>query len=83
MFSPLLCFATFNKSSTPKNPDSRASSCVISGNPILSIESTSIAPSPIVYRFPTVTRGPNQNRTLHLISPLFTPSRSLFVNVTR
>jgi hypothetical protein len=40
------CFSqTFSKSTTPKKPDSRASSGVISGRPIGLIESTSIAPS--------------------------------------
>jgi len=42
MFSPLPCFATLkHRSRTPRNPDSRASSGVMSGNPIVSIESTS------------------------------------------
>ena len=52
----------------------------MSGNPIISIESISIAPSPIGYRAPTRTCGCIQNRTLHVISPRRTPSRSLFVN---
>jgi hypothetical protein len=52
----------------------------MSGNPIGSIESITIAPSPIGYRAPTRTCGCTQNRTLHVISPRRTPSRSRFVN---
>src|SRR5580700_2275549 len=81
MFSPLPCFATFSRSNTPRNPDARASSGVISGNPIVSIESTSISPSSRRYRLPTVTRGVIQIRTLHESPPRRTPSRSRFVNV--
>src|SRR5688572_32333245 len=33
-FSPLPCFATLNRSRTPRKPDSRANSGVISGKPI-------------------------------------------------
>jgi len=35
------------------------------------------------YRPPTLTRGPIQNRTLHVIPPRRIPSRSRFVNVMR
>src|ERR1035441_8878738 len=45
MFSLLPCFATFSRSTTPRKPDSRANSPVISGRPIGLIESTSISPS--------------------------------------
>src|ERR1035441_10679471 len=45
MFSPLPCFATLSRSTTPRKPDSRANSPVISGRPIGLIESTSISPS--------------------------------------
>ena len=49
------------------NPDARASSGVISGNPIGSIESTSTSPSSILYRPPTRTCSRNQIRTVQVI----------------
>lgn len=80
MFSPLPCLATFRRSSTPRNPDSRASAGVMSGNPIGSIESTSISPSSMRYRRPALTRGLIQMRTELVISPRRTPSRSRLAN---
>src|SRR6267142_3319676 len=65
----------------PRKPDSRANSGVISGKPIGVIESTSISPSSIRYRAPTLTWGRVQFRTLQVISPRRTPSRSRLVNV--
>lgn len=41
----------------PRKPDSRASAGVMSGKPTGSIESTSISPSSIAYREPTLTWG--------------------------
>ena len=70
-------------SRTPRNPDSSASSGVISGNPICSIESTSISPSSIRYRPPSLTRGLIQILTLHVMSPRRTPSRRRFANSMR
>jgi hypothetical protein len=46
-----------------------------------SIESTSISPSSMRYRPPTLTCGRVQIRTLQVISPRRTPSRSRLVNV--
>src|ERR1700682_5044619 len=68
---------------TPRKPDSRASSGVISGKPIGVIESTSIAPSSMRYRAPTLTWGRAQIRTLQVISPRRTPSRSRLVNTMK
>src|SRR5579862_2065148 len=53
----------------------------MSGRPIGSIESTTIAPFSIGYFPPTRTRGRIQMRTLQVISPRRTPSRSRLVNV--
>ena len=55
----------------------------MSGNPIGSIESTSISPSSIRYRAPTLTRGLIHIRTLQVISPRRIPSRSRLVNVMK
>jgi hypothetical protein len=60
----------------PRKPDSRASSGVISGSPIGLIDSTSISPSSMGYRLPTVTWGRIHIRTLQVISPRRTPSRN-------
>src|SRR5260370_26540915 len=81
MFSPRPCFATLSKSITPRKPDSRARSPVISGRPIGVIESISISPSSIRYRLPTLTCRRFQIRTLHVIFPLRTSSRRRFVKV--
>jgi len=81
MFWPRPCFATLSKSRTPRNPDSRASSGVMSGNPIVSMESISMAPSSMRYLLPTETCGRVQKRTLHVISPRRTPARSRLVNI--
>lgn len=64
----------------PRNPDSRANCGVISGKPIGVIASTSISPSSILYRPPTFTWGRIQMRTLQVISPRWTPSRSRLAN---
>src|SRR3974390_3885412 len=58
MFSPRPWFATLSRSRIPRNPDSRPSSGVISGNPIGSIESISISPSSMRYRRPHPAAGP-------------------------
>ncbi len=81
MFWPRPCLATLSRSRTPRKPDSRANSGVISGKPIVSIESTSISPSSIRYRAPTFTCGRVHIRTLHVISPRRTPSRRRLVNI--
>ena len=47
-FVPLPCFAIFNKSTRPLNPDSRASSAVTSDISICSIESISMCPTPVL-----------------------------------
>src|SRR5437764_131620 len=69
-------FGLLVKSLTPRKPDSRANSGVISGNPIGLIESTSIVPSPMRYRARTLTRGRVHILTQQVISPRRTPSRS-------
>jgi hypothetical protein len=53
----------------------------MSGNPIGSIESTSISPSSMRYRRPTLTRALIQMRTELVISPRRTPSRSRLANI--
>jgi hypothetical protein len=63
-----------------EEPDSRASSGVISGKPMFSMESISISPSSIRYREPTLMWGQVQIRTLQVISPLRTRSRRRLVN---
>src|SRR5260370_2703648 len=83
MFLPLPCFATLSRSTTPRKPDSRANAGVISGKPIGLIESTSIAPSSMRYRVPTLTWGRVHIRTLQVISPRRTPSRSRFANTMK
>src|ERR1017187_3841703 len=83
MFSPLPCFATLSRSTTPRKPDSRANCPVISGRPIGLIESTSISPSSIRYRLPTLTWGRVHIRTLQVISPRRTPSRRRLANTMR
>src|SRR5262245_27547809 len=55
----------------------------MSSKPMGSTESTSISPSSIGYRPPTVTCGRIQMRTLQVISPRRTPSRSRFVKSIR
>src|SRR5450755_3849737 len=75
MLFPLPCFATLSRSSTPRKPDSRANSGVISGNPIGVTDSISISPSPMRYRWPSVTWGLVQILTLQVMSPRTTPSR--------
>ncbi|HEX5161776.1 MAG TPA: hypothetical protein VFV88_08640 [Steroidobacteraceae bacterium] len=47
-FAPLPCLAIFNRSTTPLNPDSRASSGVISDHSIAWTESISISPTPVL-----------------------------------
>jgi hypothetical protein len=54
---------------------------VMSENPIVSMESISMAPWPMRYLLPTKTCGRVQKRTLQVISPLRTPSRSRLVNI--
>src|ERR1700687_1876122 len=68
MFSPLPCLATLSRSIKPRKPDSRANSGVISGKPIGLIESTSIAPSSMRYRAPTLTCGRVHIRAVQGIS---------------
>jgi hypothetical protein len=68
---------------TPRKPDSRANSGVISGNPMGLIESTSISPPSIRYRAPILTWGRVHIRTLQVISPRRTPSRSRLVNTMK
>src|SRR5437867_7697265 len=55
----------------------------MSGKPIGVIESTSIAPSSIRYRAPTLTWGRVHIRTLQVISPRRIPSRKRLVKTTR
>jgi len=62
-----------------QKPDSRANCGVISGKPSGSIESTSISPSSMRYRPPTLTWGRFQMRTLQVISPRRTRSRRRLV----
>src|ERR1039458_1433354 len=83
MFSPLPCFATLSRSTTPRKPDSRANCPVISGRPIGLIESTSISPSSIRYRLPTLTWGRVHILTLQVISPRRTPSRRRLAKTMR
>ena len=52
------------------------------GNPIVSMESITNAPSSTRYRTPTVTCGRVQNRTVQVITTRRTPSRSRLRNVT-
>ena len=66
-----------------RKPDPRANSGVMSGKPIGVIESTSISPSSILYRVPTLTWGRVHIRTLQVISPSRTPSRRRLLNTMR
>jgi hypothetical protein len=81
MFLPRPWLATLRRSTTPRKPDSRANTGVVSGRPMGSMESTSISPSSIRYRPPTLTCGRVQMRTLQVMSPRRTPSRKRLVNV--
>src|SRR5258706_8069790 len=80
MFSPGPFLATLSKSITPRKPDSRARSPVISGRPIGVIESISISPCSMGYRLPSLTWGRCHIRTEQVISPLRTRSRRRLVN---
>ena len=77
------CLATLRRSTSPTNPERRASSGLTSVSCISSNEVTTIRPGGMEYVPPTLTRGDCHSRTLQVISPFRTRSRNALANCTK